>query len=154
MEKQKNIVKLKKKGRKTCTKVKKRSKTIAISATMIAVVGALFTTKVFAFYDIDALIRRVNQEIQNFASSYKIQADREISEYRKDLESKTQKELKDYEEKLKEQANREIQAEKERQINECEARIKKEAKESNDRINKAREKAEAELKSACNELNR
>ena len=154
MEKQKNRVKLKKKGRKTCTKVKKRSKTIAISAAMIAVVSALFTTKVFAFYDIDALIRRVNQEIQNFASSFKAQADREISEYRKDLESKTQKELEAYEKNLKEQANREIQAEKERQINECEARIKKEVKESNDRINKAREKAEAELTSACNKLNR
>ena len=154
MEKQKNRVKLKKKGRKTCTKVKKRSKTIAISATMIAVVGVLLGTKVFAFYDIDALIRRVNQEIQNFASSFKAQADREISECKKDLEIRTQKELKAYEKNLKEQANREIQAEKEKQRIESEARIKKEAKESNDRINKAREKAEAELTSACNKLNR
>lgn len=154
MEKQKNRVKLKKKGRKTCTKVKKRSKTIAISATMIAVVGALFTTKVFAFYDIDALIRRVNQEIQNFASSFKAQADREISECKKDLEIRTKKELETYEKNLADQANREIQADKEKQINGSKSRIEKEQKESSDRINKVKEKAEAELKSACNELNR
>ena len=72
---------------------KKRSKTVIISMSIIAAMSILFAARASAFYDIDGLIRQVNQEIQNFVSSFSSQIDREISTHRNNLEAQSKQEM-------------------------------------------------------------
>lgn len=131
---------------------KRQSKIVVISMGIIAAISILFTTKASAFYDIDGLIRQVNQEIQNFASSFSSQINNEISTYRNNLEAQSNQEIENYKKSLADQASREVEDAKNKQIKESEARIAKEAKESNDRINRAKAKAESELEETYKSL--
>ena len=116
-------------NKKMHIKSKKRSKTTIISMVIAIVVSMFFTTKASAYYDIDGLIRRANQEVQGFVASFSAQADREIAAHRSNLESRLKQELEGYEKSLAEAANREIRDTRDRMIKESEAKLLKRKKE-------------------------
>lgn len=138
--------------RKLSFEIEKQSKKVTISMVVIVVISVLFTIKGYAFYDIDGLIRQVNGEMQNFMSNFRSEINNEISAYRSNLEAQLNREIETYRKDLSDQANKDIQEANDKQIRESKAKIEKEKKESNDRINLARAKAESELEEACKAL--